>query len=676
MLALMMCQSTSAAMADGPQAVEGLLDLSEWDFRTDGNVELSGEYEFYWRRFLDRRELLTENPSYFINVPSPWNGTSTEEGPAPGHGYATYRLTVLVGSNLQPMALKVKDFGTSGTVFIDGEEAIRMGFPGTQPRNTIGEFRPGVVTFTPKSQRIELVIHVANFDHRRGGMWEPILLGTETNIQQYARQVQAYDLLMSGGLLMIALFNFALFLVQRSNFASLFLSLFSIFSAIRILSVNDRVLLGLFPEMGWGLLSRVEYVSWFVMVAFFAHFLHSLYPRELDRRVLWLIDLVVVACVVLVFASQLDVFSWTAPLMQAFHAMVMVYGVYVMLLARRHRREGANLLLFGYMFLAVCTANDILVASWVLATPNLVELGILIFTICQTMLASYSYANSMRTLERQYEQLATSSLKLQTQEKLRMEAEMESRKVTARFKESQQFEALGLLAHGIVSDLKESFRKTSRETGALTEALKSDPALLKTLETTRLAADRSVAVIEDLLSLSTFDTESQITQVNDVTSRYLDTPKLQELAEQRQVTMEANLAESIQPVVSSRLHVERILENLINNAFDSQPAGGTTIIGTEQIYTDGRTLFYDALPAGYYITLSVEDKGSGIHPEDLDSIFQPFFSRRDASTEGKGLGMSVVRAIVRQLNGGIDVISEMGKGSRFDIYLPVASPNR
>ena len=663
------------ATAAGPQAVNGLMDLSDWDFREDGNVELSGLYEFYWRRFLDRRELLTEQPTHYAMVPGPWNNIMTDAGPAPGHGYATYRLTVLVGPNLQPMSLKIKDFGTSGKVFINGEEVLRMGYPGNQARNTISDFEPQVIDFIPEGQRIELVFHVANFDHRRGGLWEPILLGTRTNVHRYDARVKAYDLLMSGGLLMIAIFNIALFLVQRSNYASLFLALFSVFGAVRILSVNDRLLLGLFPDIGFTFLSRLEYLSWFLMVAFFSHFLHSLFSRELGRGILWMIDAIVAACALVVMTTQLAVFSWTAPFMQVFHALIITYGFYVMLLARRHRRPGANILLFGYAFLAICTVNDILVAAGVFITPNLVELGIMMFTICQTMLASYTYARSMQTVEQQYEQLATSSLKLQTQEKLRLEAEMESRKVAARFKESQQFEALGLLAHGIVSDLKESFSHASQEAVALADALKSEPELLQTLENTRVAADRSVAVIEDLLSLSRFDTDSQVTDINDVIERYFENPRLKELAEERQVTLEVNAAESIQPVAGSRLHIERILQNLINNAFDSQPDGGTTIISTEQIYTDGRTLFYDALRSGYYVILSVEDKGSGIHPEDLDSIFQPFFSRRDVSTQGMGLGMSVVRAIVRQLHGGIDVISEMGQGSRFDIYLPVATPH-
>ena len=358
--------------------------------------------------------------------------------------------------------------------------------------------------------------------------------------------------------------------------------------------------------------------------------------------------------------------------MQFVQFFALCFGAYCLIRARHHRLDGANLLLFGFLFLFVCTVNDLLLASWLIDTPSLVDIGVIGFAVCQSILASYDFATSVKTVERQHAQLATSSLKLQTQEKLRMEAEMQSRKVTARFRESQQFEALGILAHGVVSDLKKSFDEAAKETTILADALQSEPKLLASLDKTKRAADRSVAVIEDLLSLATFDDENHATNINAVIQEYIESPKVVSLAGQKGVQLNTFLSDSLQDVGGSKLHVQRILENLLNNTFDSQQSGGSTTITSEQIYTDGRALFYDKVDAGYYIIMSVEDKGRGIHPEDLDSIFQPFFSQEVSSERRSGLGMSVVRAIVKQLDGGIDVISEMGTGTRFDIYFPVA----
>ncbi|MBT4494889.1 MAG: hypothetical protein HOC70_16710 [Gammaproteobacteria bacterium] len=671
------CLSLPVLGADAdPIAREGLVDLSGWDFDRDGNVELKGEYEFYWNRFLNRHELLTEQAEYFAEVPAPWNGTSIEDETVDRHGFATYRLNILIPPEQPRLSLKLLDFGTAARVFVDGEMMLKMGHPGIRERSTQGRYKPSIIDFRPKGNRVELVIHVANFNHRNGGIWQPILLGTSEKIHLYSDQQIAFELLLFGALVMIAIYNLAFFALRPEGYSNLFLSLFCLSASIRILSVNERFLLRVFPDIEWVAFTKIEYLSWYLLIPAFAHFLISIFPREVDRRVVYAIDGVSLLAVAIVLVTPLAVYSFTAPFMQVIHIAVLVYGAFCLLMARRNRREGANLLLFGYLFLFACALNDLLAFSWIIDSPSLVDIGIVAFAICQSIHASFDFALSVQTVERQHQQLATTSLKLQTQEKLRLEAEIQSRKVSARFRESQQFEALGILAHGVVSDLKESFAEASEEAEVLAEALKSNPTLLASLNKTRETADHSVAVIEDLLSLSTFNNEQHTTDVNFVINDLMSSPKIMDQAILKNVNLDSHLTESIQPVAGSKLHVQRILENLLSNALDSHPSGGSTLVSSEQIYTDGRTLFYDNLDPGYFVVIGVEDKGSGIHPEDLDSIFQPFFSRGEVRQKNMGLGMSVVRAIVRQLGGGIDVISEMGQGTRFDIYLPVAITSR
>jgi hypothetical protein len=279
-----------SARAEPPVAQEGLIDLSAWDFRRDGNVELRGEYEFYWGRFLNRHELLTEQPIYFAEVPKPWSGVDTEQGPVDANGYATYRLNILLPPEPPQMAIKFREIGTSARIFVDGEMMLKIGHPGVRARSTEAAYKPSVITFSPKGNRVELVFHVASYDHRTGGLWHPILLGSTENILRYADQQIAIELLMFGALIMIAIYNLAFFALRPEGYANLFLSLFCLSASIRILSVNERFLLRVFPDIDWAALTKIEYNSWYLLIPFFAHFMLSLFPRYVDKRAVYVAD--------------------------------------------------------------------------------------------------------------------------------------------------------------------------------------------------------------------------------------------------------------------------------------------------------------------------------------------------------------------------------------------------
>jgi two-component system cell cycle sensor histidine kinase/response regulator CckA len=121
---------------------------------------------------------------------------------------------------------------------------------------------------------------------------------------------------------------------------------------------------------------------------------------------------------------------------------------------------------------------------------------------------------------------------------------------------------------------------------------------------------------------------------------------------------------------------DQMIINLAVNARDAMPGGGTLTITTgSEVFDQPTQLGAEQVPAGRYIRISVADTGTGIPPENLGRIFEPFFStKKEIPGAGTGLGLATVYGIVRQTGGFILVDSAPGKGSNFSLYLPRTSP--
>ncbi len=111
----------------------------------------------------------------------------------------------------------------------------------------------------------------------------------------------------------------------------------------------------------------------------------------------------------------------------------------------------------------------------------------------------------------------------------------------------------------------------------------------------------------------------------------------------------------------------QVIQNLVMNADQAMPNGGTITIKGKNVEIEDRK--HKFLPRGKYVLISIEDQGVGIPKEHLSKIFDPYFSTKD---QGSGLGLAVCFSIIRKHGGYIRLDSEVGKGTRFDIYLPAA----
>jgi PAS domain S-box-containing protein len=139
-------------------------------------------------------------------------------------------------------------------------------------------------------------------------------------------------------------------------------------------------------------------------------------------------------------------------------------------------------------------------------------------------------------------------------------------------------------------------------------------------------------------------------------------------------TVDMQLHATVDTIVGDTTQIQQMLMNLVINASEAMPEGGTINIETTNVTIEHERIGkVETIHAGEYILLSIKDSGIGIAEKDIEHIFEPLFTTKE---KGSGFGLSIVYGIVKQHKGYIDVVSIPGKGSTFYIYLPVINKNR
>jgi PAS domain S-box-containing protein len=252
-------------------------------------------------------------------------------------------------------------------------------------------------------------------------------------------------------------------------------------------------------------------------------------------------------------------------------------------------------------------------------------------------------------------------------------AEDEKRSLEERLARSRKMEALGLLAGGVAHDLNNVLSGIVGYPDLMLMDLPADSPLRKPILTMQESGRRSAAIVQDLLALSRRGvTSSVLLGLNDdIVADYLRSPEHAQLRlHHPDVRIDTELAPTVLSIRGSAVHLRKTVTNLVSNAAEAQPHGGRILIATENRYVDRPFKGYQEIQEGEYVVLRVEDHGIGISAENLDRIFEPFYSKKVMGRSGTGLGMAVVWGAVQDHDGYIDVRSAEGEGTSFELYFP------
>ena len=255
----------------------------------------------------------------------------------------------------------------------------------------------------------------------------------------------------------------------------------------------------------------------------------------------------------------------------------------------------------------------------------------------------------------------------------RKQQEKEKTQLEERLQRAEKMEALGTLAGGVAHDLNNVMGIVVGYAELLLHAVEKTNPLRPNLVNIMDAGQRAAAIVQDLLTLTRRGVYSRrVINLNAVVSDCLKSPEFEKLSlYHATVKIETDLEPELLNISGSAVHLDKTLFNLLSNASEAMPQGGTVTIRTANQYLDRPVQGYDRIQEGDYVVLTVSDTGEGISPADLPRIFEPFYTKKVMGRSGTGLGLAVVWGTVKDHNGYINVQSEIGKGSIFTLYFPV-----
>ena len=251
-------------------------------------------------------------------------------------------------------------------------------------------------------------------------------------------------------------------------------------------------------------------------------------------------------------------------------------------------------------------------------------------------------------------------------------AEREREALRLQLEQAQKMESVGRLAGGVAHDFNNLLTVVNATADLALADMAPDGPLREDLEQIRAAGDRAATLTRQLLAFSRQQVmHRRPVALNEVITDFLG--MIQRVIGEH-IHVETKLASELDMLHADPGQLEQVLMNLCLNARDAMPRGGTVTIDTRNVMVDEEhAASHIAMRPGPHVLMSVSDTGDGMDEETRSRIFDPFFTTKGQG-KGTGLGLSTVYGIVKQSGGSIWVYSEIGLGTTFKLYFPIAEP--
>ncbi|MBW6500880.1 MAG: sensor histidine kinase [Bacteroidales bacterium] len=661
-----------------PRAVNGITDLR--DIKTPDRfiIRLNGEWEFYWEKMLhpyDFSEPGRHKPDYYGNVPGYWTDYPQDKIKTRKEGFATYRLRVLLpGSYRNALAFDMPVFDSSYDLYINGKYMGGNGIPGRSEIETTPEYRRNFYKFDPVSDSLEIIINVSNFDHRRGGFWLPVKLGTFNELQKRMAANWAMDWAVISMLLSFSLFLMFFYAIYPKDKITAFFSIATIGLALRPLFTSNFLIHNI-VNLDWDWIVRCEYLGLFLIIIGWTWFAAHLYPSGFIRITSYSMTAVYLLAAVLTLLLPVKLFTYSTFL---YYPTIIILLGYVLFMSLRGiiRRNSIDIAYFSAFILLLAGAyHDVSVslgrsdssAGYILTYLIVVFVFIQAALLLYRWVKVYSEKEKLRTELEYLNRNLGVMINERAHELVKRSEEIEKQNAMIAQQNKQLSETIHL-KNKIFSVIAHDLRSPVVNILYMLNLLKEE----EYKEKYDMFANSSIQYAQQVINLL----ENMLVWGRGQEDKIKYSPGKHDLADIiltnlsifKETADKKEIILNFTQVGNSKAYVDKdlldiIIRNMLSNAVKYTPRGGRISILLRDKSLDGET-----------ILLKICDNGIGIPPVKQKYLFTSTEIESTPGTEnerGTGLGLKLCQELVKINKGSITVESREGEGTCFSIILPL-----
>ncbi|OCT15296.1 hypothetical protein A8709_14460 [Paenibacillus pectinilyticus] len=625
----------------------GVLDLKQWNPDADPVIPLDGEWEFYWNQLLEPDDFLqpsslpNDGAISYIKVPSPWNGKLINGVKLPVYGSSTYRMVLTGLSYTGELALKKTNIRFASKIYVNGRMLMEDGqLSGDKTGYRAGN-HPQLGVFSANTNRIEIIVQVANYDYVNSGLVDSLRLGSADGLiaeRQLALSKDFVVLAILGTLALIYLICFVAAFAYRIRDYSLVLlaSICLLFGLYHGLMGERSLFFLLEGRFSFEVLYKMkDFVSVAACLAL-ALFFYDLHRSKLSLRIAQVVSFALIGFMVIIPLISIRAYTPIQVYVVALYQIVQVWNFLIaaQLFVRGERGSRFKLLMLcvAVLMINMYSLDVILFGLGIHKSAWLAQICIIIFNVVMVPVVVLRFFEAYQTIDKMKDQLQ------------RLD------KIKDDFLSNTSHELRTPL--NAIVNISQSLLKGVE--GPLTDTQARNVSIV--VESGR----RLMMLVNELLDYSRLKHGDLALQRNAVDVKSYVESVIQIhvfLLEGRSTKLINGLPDHLPLAYADGNRLIQILHNLIGNAIK---------------FSDRGVVKVSAEVRGEWMEVRVSDTGIGVAADMRERIFLDFEQGGAAEYGGAGLGLSITKRLVELHGGHIEVDSEPSQGATFRFTLPLA----